>query len=224
MIITALKQAAISPALAGVFVRSVRLAATYDHRHPLIMTITWSWPELGEIERPGPAGVVETIRSRPADTLIQIERTRPTVRGIEASFLEDAWLLGAWDVRRTEHAPLADPERWREMRYGLAVDFGHNNISISGSPLQIGDRAPESTLRHAAVEGWVTWTMIPQSLTTPTMRRLWIGKDRTLNSDGRRSTPIPVFHCAEWAHPQPGYAHDHIYQLGRAPSKKEVSA
>ena len=49
-------------------------------------------------------------------------------------------------------------------------------------------------------------------------------QDRTLNSDGRRSTPIPVFHCAEWAHPQPGYAHDHIYQLGRAPSKKEVSA
>ena len=69
----------------------------------------------------------------------------------------------------------------------------------------------------------MTWTMIPQSLTTPTMRRLWIGSDRTLNSDGRRSTPIPVFHCAEWAHPQPGYAHDHIYQLGRAPSKGGIS-
>ena len=93
--------------------------------------------------------MVETIRSRPADTLIQIERTRPTVRGI--LFLEDAWLLGV-GMCAAPSTPLADPSAGARCA-DLAVDFGHNNISISGKPLQIGDRAPESTLRHAAVGG-----------------------------------------------------------------------
>lgn len=215
MIAAILKQAASAPALAGVFVKSVRVASTY--RGDAIATITWSWPEHGEASRPsGMPGVSMTVAARPSDTTLALVLPGPTVHEAEHEVLAAAWGLGAWDVRRIEHSPLADPAQWREARYGLASDFGINLVTIAGQPIQAGDRAPTADVRAAASDGWVSWSFVPLALSSRTMRERWGAKDKTLDMDCSRTILIPPMRLAEWHQPEPGYAHEHIYQLGRS--------
>jgi hypothetical protein len=215
MIADLIQQAASAPALAGVGVKSIRIATTY--RLDAILTITWSWPEFGEVSQPsGLPGVAMSVAARPADLTLALVLPGPTVHEAEHAVLDVAWQLGAWDVRRMERAPLADPKQWREARHGLASDFGVNLVTIAGVPVQKGDRAPYADLRAAAVDGWVTWSFVPLAFATRTMRARWGGKDKTLEADCTRSGALPPTHFADWHHPEPGYAHEHIYQLGRA--------
>jgi len=215
MISAALQNAARAPAMAGVFVKSVRIAVTYSC--DAILTVTWSWPEHGERERPSTIpGVAALVASRPSDQTVALVLPGPTVHEVERSVLVSAWELGAWDVRRIEHAPLADPTQWAESRHGLAVDFGANHVAIAGQALQAGDRAEDAVIQAAASDGWVSWSFVPLSLATRLMRERWGGKDKTLQADCSRVIPLPPLRLGEWRQPEPGRAHEHIYQLGRS--------
>lgn len=215
MIAALIKQAARAPAMAGVFVKSVRIASTYSC--DAIITITWSWPEQGEREQPsGLPGVAMLIAARPSDETLALVLPGPTVHEAERSVLGCAWELGAWDVRRIEHAPLADPSQWAESRHGLASDFGINPTVIAGQPIQVGDRAPSADVQAAAVDGWVSWSFVPLALSARTMRARWGDKDKTLGEDCSRSDPLPTTRLGDWYHPVPGHANEHIYQLGRS--------
>lgn len=214
MIADLIQQAASAPALAGVGIKSIRIAATYSLE--AMLTITWSWPEVGEVSQPsGLPGVAMSVAARPADLTLALVLPGPTVHEAEQSVLDVAWQLGAWDVRRIEHAPLADPAQWREARHGLAGDFGINPVTIGGTPVQKGDRAPVAAA-EAGSNGWVTWSFVPLAFATRTMRARWGGKDKTLEADCTRGGTLPPTRLADWHQPEPGYAHEHIYQLGRA--------
>lgn len=216
-ILAALQEAASATAIGGVNVKSVRLAATAQPAHPAIMVITWSMPELASIERAGPLpGIHESVIERPQDLAIPMERAGATVHDIESAALGAAWHLGAWDVRRTENAPLHDPGQWDADRYGLPPDFGRCGYRIGERALVRGTGADDHVLQYAARHGWITWIFIPLALATPLARARWGKKDTTLDAACQRSQSMPGIRRADLHRMQPGYGHEHIYQLGRA--------
>lgn len=206
-----IEQRAATARLAALYIKSVRVAALYTSG-PVVGSITWSMPVApSETQQALPGVSVESI-TRPADTALLLGTG--SAAGIESAILSAAWSWGAWDVRRIEHAPLADPALWRDPRHGIRMDFGHNDYVINGSPLVIGERS-DSAAQVAAQHGHVTWTIIPLSLSTPAMRARWTSKDRTLADDATRGpriiNPMPLYGRQEI-----GHGHEHIYQLGRA--------
>ena len=166
-------------------------------------------------------GVSASVYTNPADTCVALPQPE-RLAYLEIEALECAWQLGAWDVRRMEHAPLANPDAWREPRYGVANDFGINpyTITVCGSDptvLTHGDHADDKLIKTAARHGWITWVFVPLALATPIMQQRWRDKDRTL-SDAQACTRTPRRITGVGLHGpcEVGTAYDHIYELGRA--------
>lgn len=217
-ILAALERAAAGPALGGIYIRAVRVAAVHDWTHDPILTITWSMPDgsayIAAPDLSGP-GVTASVISRPADTAMRLARHLASPDELDQALLQVAWCTGAWDVSRLEHARLPAGASWDEPRYGLASDFGHNPYTIGGQPLTIGESADDKTCDLAATSGWVTWAFMPMALATPAARQQHQAKDKTLTTVGRRLGDVPMT-PAKWWHPADvGTAHQHIYELGK---------
>lgn len=216
----ALQRAAHAPAMAGISIKSVSVAATRDSQHDPVMTIVWSMPDSGaaiDAPRLSMPGVSCSMISRPADTAVLIDRDGDSPAEIEDALMAVAWELGAWDMCRDERPPLPDGATWRESRYGVGADFGVNDSIIMGHKLVAGARAPDVVCSIAASDGYVVWRFIPLAMATPTARRLWGHKDSTLQPDCTRAGK-PGNHRGAWFNPQtPGMANEHQYQLGRKP-------
>lgn len=216
-LMAALQRAVAGPAMGGIYIKSVFLAATYIPDHDVCMTITWSMPDhTATVETTATLpGLSATMISRPSDTTILLPREMVSPAEIEDCIMAVAWMLGAWDVVRNERAPLDCGEAWQEARYGITSSFGRNTYTIAGQPLAIGESAVESAMQEAARDGYVSWRFIPLALATPIARQRWGNKDRTLKPDCTRDGE-PNIGRAPWRRPRDSHtAHEHIYQLGR---------
>lgn len=208
--------AAKSPATAGIYIKSISVSATYSAAYPPVMTIVWSMPDT-EIHHDGLSmpGVDASVRSRPSDTTILLYRELMSPAEMEDGILSAAWELGAWDLVRSEHAPRAPGDNWREARYGICSSFGRNDYIIAGQALSQGESAPEAAMAEAAKDGFVTWRFIPLSLAHPVTKKQWGPKDKTLSDGLTRAGNIGDYR-ESWKRPrEPLTAADHIYQLGR---------
>jgi hypothetical protein len=216
-LINTIRGAASAPAMSGIHISRVSIAATYRSEHDAVLTIGWTFPALASIQSTPMDGVEQSVYSRPADTTLLIPRAGQAPSDMEDEILSAAWALGAWDVRRLEKAPIDNPEKMLEPQYGLASDFGYNPYSVNGQPFIIGARSPESALLTAAIDGYVTWAFIPLSLGSEIAKNRWGGKDKTLNA-GLTRDGVPNIGRGPWMRPREARtAHEHIYQLGRAP-------
>ena len=215
-ILATLHRAAQAPSLAGIYIKSVCIAATYRHSSDAVLTITWSMPDWSAaIEGTALPGTTADILSRPSDTAIALDRQAATVPELEEMLLSLAWQTGAWDFVRTEQPPLADPTDWRASRHGVANNFGINDYVIAGQPMVTGDAAPESA-RIAASTGYVIWRFVPLAFATPTARSRWGLKDKTLQPGCTRVGVTGSYRAPWHHHATPGYGNEHQYQLGRA--------
>jgi len=208
-----IEAAATSARLAGHHVKSVWIAALYTPAH-VVATVVWTMPAVESDPTEPLKGVTQTVIARPSDTTMLIGTG--AAAAIEAQILGAAWALGAWDVRRTERAPLSNPDEWAMPRHGLGASFGMPGYVIAGTATNSGEHAEHEAIQRAAREGYVVWHFVPLALGAPSMRSKWAGKDKSLADDctrGARSiTPGPLA-----GQQQPGHGHEHIYQLGRAP-------
>lgn len=217
-LLAALQKVAQGPAMAGIYIKAVQVAAVHDWAHDPIMVITWSMPDSSAyIDRDDLAGqgMQATSISRPADTSISISRHLASPDELESAVLQTAWELGAWDVSRLEHARLPVGAAWHEPRYGLMSDFGHSPYLICGQPMAVGDVADDDTCELAAASGWVTWTFVPMCLTTPQTQKKHMGKDKTLTTSGKRTGIMPMMQMMWWHPIDPHTAHQHIYEMGK---------
>lgn len=202
---------ATSARLAGLYVKSINVAALYAPGQ-IVATIVWSLPIAYSEPSEPLKGVAQTGISRPSDTCLVVGVG--AADEIEAQLLSAAWSLGAWDIRRIESAPLADPAEWAQPRHGIASIFGAGGYVIAGQPTTMGASAPGAA-QQAAITGWVHWHFIPLALASHSMRERWAGKDQTL-PDASCSRGARVIEPRPLAGRQvPGFGHEHIYRLGR---------
>lgn len=136
---------------------------------------------------------------------------------LDAQYLEAAWALGAWDVARTERAPLpvgADPA---DPMYGIA------HLLHDPYVIRFIGQAPEpmpcpvdgaAWAQQAARHGWLVWLCKPL-LYGPAIRAGWIAKDRTLRADGGRDPRAEPWRA--WQPVYRGHDHQSVIRLGRAP-------
>jgi hypothetical protein len=217
-ILAALQNAATAPALAGIYVKNVAISIARPVEHDAVLTIVWSMPDnSAAIQSPDMSmpGVQASVVSRPADTVMRLDRALASPAEIEDAVIACAWTVGAWDLARLESGPLPAGADWREPRYGLATSLGHNAYVINGRPLAAGYSAPVEACEVAAHTGLVTWRFVPLALATPTARQRWAPKDSTLLDDCTRDGE-PHGYRGKWMHPTlPATGAEHQYQLGR---------
>lgn len=216
-LLSIIEERASGPRLAGIPIKTIWVASLY-RAAPIVLTITWGMPETpAGVEMDAPPGIEASVVSRPADTCILLP-PRERICTIEAEILAAAWQLGAWDVRRCEQAPLANPSEYGASRHGIVSAFGGERMAIMGNPLQVGDAAPGEQLVEAAKSGYLLWQFVPLALGNCLLRSRWGDKDKTLRADGscRRDQKAIDQYRLFGPLRDPGTAHDHIYQMGRA--------
>lgn len=219
IILAALQKAAQAPAMAGIYVKTVDLAATYDWEHRPVMTIVWSMPDASSwvdaSQAYHRAGIQASMMVRPSDTAILLDRALASPKEIDDVMLNAAWQLGAWDLVRLERAPLHPGADWQDPGCGIPSSFGYGYV-VGDHPLVTGDQADDETCEQAATHGYITWRFVPLALATPTAKTRWASKDKTLQSDCTRHGAPGAFRARFYNPSQPGTAHEHQYQLGRA--------
>jgi hypothetical protein len=182
-----------------------------------ILRVRWT---LNMAERRNLGGVEAANLGRTEDMVVLLDRCT------EAEILDAAWLLGAWDVLRTEHPPI--PKTQAEARsagfiypipdnmlgdrdapaWGLTASFCGCPYMVNGEPLAQGE-CPLDLLDIAAAGGWIDWAFRPTAWSV----RIRSNNDRTLNPDGTRNPrELPIMPA-----PLADRPHQHIYRLGRAP-------
>lgn len=198
-------------AATGQAITAVRLATVIGGDQPPLLALVQRASTCGMPQRAG--GVAASACERPDDYRIALDPAPLEV--LDAAYLELAWVLGAWDVARTEHLPLpavADP---LDPRHGIAhllhdpYEVRFMGRSAEPMPCPVDGRA---WAMAASSRGWITWLCKPL-LYGPAIRAGWIGKDRTLRPDGGRD-PRP---WTAWAPVARGADHQTIIRLGRAP-------
>lgn len=160
-------------------------------------------------------GVAARGCERPEDWRLALD-PQP-LEALDAQYLGAAWALGAWDVARTERAPLpvgADPA---DPMYGIA------HLLHDPYVIRFAGEAPEpmpcpvdgaAWAQQAARYGWLVWLCKPL-LYGPAIRAGWIAKDRTLRADGGRDARAEPWRA--WQPVCRGQDHQAVIRLGRAP-------
>lgn len=211
IVVASLQDATKNSHLTGIYIKSVRIAATHNPDLDCLLCITWSMP-FAKHPMDGLPGIKTTVMARPDDTYICLPN------GLYADQLEDiiiqsAWTLGAWDMCRLESPPTKTSDFAPN---GIANDFGQPDHSFGGSGIQKHAMQSTATMHYAAENGRVSWRFIPLSLTSPEFRSRWVDKDKTLNSTSCREGS-PSSYRAAWRLPSmPGFGNEHTYQLGRS--------
>lgn len=221
-----LDDAARAPAMAGIYIKSVSVSALYHLLDQFWVTISWTMPDVrSAIEPPGLSlpGVKTSAVLRPSDTAMVLHAPELSPGELEAEVLLPlAWRLGAWDIVRSERAPLAADQDWRDSKHGLLCHFGRNSQAIDGVPLIAGARASDEICATAAKEGWVTWRFVPLALSSPAMQEKWRGADGTLeDADCIRRTKTPAYRLPRFSRPtEKNTAADCIFEMGCKPKGK----
>lgn len=200
--------------LAGTAVSAINVAACYGESAG-VLTIKWAGNGLEPAKSDFP-GVSASVWSRAPDTTIMLQPLDAALR--DAEVLRAAWALGAWDVARFEHSPLAAGADPHDSRYGITVSFGRSPYLIMGDPLSVGAEGDDALIDRAAKHGRIDWMFRPLALRNNLMRKSWGAKDRTLKSDCTRAgdppfAPTPLHGPIERTTARQG--HQHIYTLGK---------
>ena len=167
-----------------------------------------------------PPGVKTPTVLRTSDTAMVLHAPELSPGELEADVLLPlAWRLGAWDIVRSERAPLAADQDWRDSKHGLLRHFGRNSQAIDGVPLIVGARASDEICATAAKEGWVTWRFVPLALSSPAMQEKWHDEDVTLEDvDCIRRTETPAYRLPRFSRPkEKNTVADCIFEMGRKP-------
>lgn len=160
-------------------------------------------------------GVAAQSCERPEDWRIALDPSPLDV--LDAQYLEMAWALGAWDVARTERAPLPVGTDPTDPMHGIA------HLLHDPYVIRFMGKAPEpmpcpvdgaAWAQKAARHGWLVWLCKPV-LHGPEVRSGWIAKDRTLRADGGRDPRGDPWRA--WQPVTRGADHQAIIRLGRAP-------
>lgn len=151
---------------------SCRIVGLYDGGYPPVLHIHYSG--FRRVPLPGgdtPDGVTGMGGEAHPDEIILLPPQK--LDDLERQIVSAAWALGAWDIARIEHPPLppgADPML---AKWGIIIQFGDSEM-----------------ISRAAKRGWITWSWRP----TWGSIRLHHNKDKTLDSDGGRLSPLSPRH------------------------------
>ena len=161
------------------------------------------------------SGFTLSASERPEDHRVALDPA--ALAELDASYLAMAWQVGAWDVARTERAPLPPGSNPADPAHGLAhLVHDPYTIALAGHarepmpcPVDGADWITEAALR-----GWITWLCKPL-WHGPAIRAGWIAKDSTLQADGSRLSRERPW--TAWEPVIRGRDHQTIIRMGRAP-------
>jgi hypothetical protein len=181
----------------------VTIAATPFPNTPAVVSLHWH----AFVEKPlAPDGSALAYQSVPSSAL-QVNRRWDCFGEIEASVLETAWELGAWDLRRIEERACARPGAAARERLDCETSFGMSPQAIDGEAVFVAEVPDGVELVEAAARcGYVCWQF------RPTWCGLWkdLARDATLEKGGYRNPVCPVAARAY----EPGHARTVVFQLG----------
>ena len=198
IVVASLMDAAKNRNLTGIYIKSVRIAATHNPKLDQVLCITWSMPLLCH-PVDSITGVKTSVIARPEDTYIYLP-TGYLVDDLEDIIINAAWTLGAWDMCRMESPPINSDNF---IITGIANDFGQPAYSFG-----------EINIKEK-INGRVSWLFIPLYLASPELKNKFASKDNTLNKNLMRDGLCGRFRAA-WMQPKKfGFGNEHIYQLGR---------
>lgn len=171
-----------------------------------------SWSVRGADPMSTPKGVAGSVY--PGSTNHRAIIDGRALQALDAEMLAAAWALGAWDLGRTEWAPLpasADPS---EPARGITAAIG-SPYSITGVEDAPSIRGLDAArwIEDCARNGRLAWLCKPVRYGPELRRQAWIGKDRTLNADGGRDPK----RWTAWTPVRLGRDHQTVIRLGRAP-------
>jgi hypothetical protein len=181
----------------------IGLAAIIDGQAdcPAVARITWSAV---------PAEVAEISAA-----WLQPEPAIWTLPGLDAeaadaAFLTVAWQLGAWDVLRTERAPLPPEADPMAPMHGITAALGAAYMLTGEQPVE--SAVDVRRWAHAAARhGWITWYAKPMHLAPPVRVNAWQMRDRSLLANGIRAPRDFAPHEPVWI----GTDHQTVIRLGR---------
>lgn len=159
---------------------SVSLATPLDKAAQAVLRVGW---QVTAADRTREEGITMTTRHPRQDMIVALPPTSPD--DLDAEFLSLAWELGAWDVSRIEHLPLAPGADPTEPRHGITANLGMP-YDIPGGSEGSALRDPDAWVRACARHGWITWSCRPMWMAPEVRQKAWLRKDSTLRPDGAR--------------------------------------
>ncbi|TAK79772.1 MAG: diguanylate cyclase [Betaproteobacteria bacterium] len=181
----------------------ITIAATPFPNTPAVLSLHWH--AFVEITL-APEGNAVAYQSVPSSAL-QVSPRWDRIEDIEASVLETAWELGAWDLRRIEARACARPGAAPREYIECETSFGVSPQAIDGEPVFVSEVPDGQDLVAAASRaGYLCWQF------RPTWCGLWkeLAKDVTLEKGGYRNPTCPL---AAQAY-EPGRSRTVVFQLG----------
>ena len=202
-------------AAAGQSISVIRLAAIIDATAdcPPILSVALKVGTCGLANAAG--GIAMSASERPEDHRVAFDPA--PLAELDAAYLAMAWQVGAWDVARTERAPLPQGSNPADPAHGIAhLVHDPYTIALAGharEPMPCPVNGAD-WITEAALRGWITWLCKPL-WHGPAIRAGWIAKDSTLQADGSRLPRERPW--TAWEPVIRGRDHQTIIRLGRAP-------
>lgn len=187
----------------------VSVTSPLDRAGAAILRTTWS--QRGSEQVSAPQGVCANVYQPSTDGRIVLPDA--SLDDLDAEFLNMAWALGAWDVQRTEYAPLAQgADPWAPgagISIAIMDPYRLTGLSCDEAPAQIDARA---WILACARHGRLNWYCRPMWMAPEIRQRAWLAKDKTLLADGGRDQrPWRPWHPVSIS-----ADHQTIIRLGRA--------
>ncbi len=182
---------------------AVTVAATPRPDTPLLLILHWHGFLKHKVANlPNLAPLLLSVPG----SVLQINNRWQRTESLDASLLDAAWQLGAWDLQRNEHRSPNHIGAPQQETLECMKAFGKyipedDSFAITEAPDQ------EEMLSLAKKIGYVQWQF------RPVFGGIWkdLAEDNTLNNDGKREPPCPLM--PEVLH---GGKHSHFsYRLGR---------
>lgn len=195
--------------------RAISLAAPLDAAAEAVWRVDWAVPACEAGRHVVTDRVTMSVLTPTRSDYIGESPAHP--EELDARFLDLAWELGAWDVVRTERAPLPPDTDPLDPAHGIISHIvqPYRLDCEPGRPKQAADLDHILWAHVCAQHGWLVWSCKPswplEARPEPVKRRIM--RDRTLEPDGSRSP-------RKWRPWEPvwiGADHQTVIRLGRAP-------
>jgi hypothetical protein len=137
-------------------------------------------------------GYVSLINT--SQTKIVLPCNGDCLKDFEQQILNDAWQLGALDVRRLIKSALVDPDQAYQVAHGITAIFNKKSLyEVAGSDLIKVDSFDYDELEQinlAANFGYISWLYKPTVGCDPAFRDYWV-KKFNLDANGYRKGNCP---------------------------------
>lgn len=207
MIVELIKSSAKDMGANGARLSGISMASPLDAAAPPVLRMIWQLGGADPLR--APTGISGRLYAPTQEWHSALDTAAPAV--LDAEFLRAAWALGAWDVLRTERAPLSPGADPLLPGHGITAQLG-SPYRITGIPDEEPALAVAPWARACARYGWLHWYCRPMWRAPEVRRRAWLAKDYTLDADGTRPP-------RDWLAKEPlgiGTDHQTIIRMGRA--------